>query len=172
MKRLNKSQKIRAYIAKHPQAKAKEIANAVDVTQEYVHQVVYKMKKEAKSKKVTLNSQQVAVAKDAGITPERMAELVKQHSRPKRRMQSAEPRDIVATHHTDMVNHPPHYTNHPSGVECIQITEHMNFCLGNAIKYIWRADLKGSTIEDLEKAVFYVQKEIKRRKNSQTPSST
>ena len=48
----------------------------------------------------------------------------------------------------------------------------MNFCLGNAIKYIWRADLKGSTIEDLEKAVFYVQKEIKRRKNSQTPSST
>lgn len=169
MKRLNKSQKIRAYIAKHPQAKAKEIANAVDVTQEYVHQVVYKMKKEAKSKKVTLNSQQVAVAKDAGITPERMAELVKQHSRPKRRMQSA---DIVATHHTDMVNHPPHYTNHPSGVECIQITEHMNFCLGNAIKYIWRADLKGSTIEDLEKAVFYVQKEIKRRKNSQTPSST
>ena len=169
MKRLNKSQKIRAYIAKHPQAKAKEIANAVGVTQEYVHQVVYKMKKEAKSKKVTLNSQQVAVAKDAGITPERMAELVKQHSRPKRRMQSA---DIVATHHTDMVNHPPHYTNHPSGVECIQITEHMNFCLGNAIKYIWRADLKGSTIEDLEKAVFYVQKEIKRRKNSQTPSST
>ena len=169
MKRLNKSQKIRAYIAKHPQAKANEIANAVDVTQEYVHQVVYKMKKEAKSKKVTLNSQQVAVAKDAGITPERMAELVKQHSRPKRRMQGA---DIVATHHTDMVNHPPHYTNHPSGVECIQITEHMNFCLGNAIKYIWRADLKGSTIEDLEKAVFYVQKEIKRRKNSQTPSST
>ena len=41
---------------------------------------------------------------------------------------------------TDMVNHPPHYTNHPSGVECIQITEHMNFCLGNALKYIWRAD--------------------------------
>src|SRR5581483_2936486 len=40
----------------------------------------------------------------------------------------------------DMVNHPPHYTSHPSGVECIQVTEHMNFCLGNAIKYLWRAD--------------------------------
>ncbi|HEY7709056.1 MAG TPA: DUF3310 domain-containing protein, partial [Candidatus Entotheonella sp.] len=43
----------------------------------------------------------------------------------------------------DNVNHPPHYTTHQSGVECIQITEHMGFCLGNAIKYIWRADLKG-----------------------------
>ena len=63
----------------------------------------------------------------------------------------------------DMVNHPPHYTTHPSGVECIQITEHMNFCLGNAIKYIWRADLKGNGVEDLEKAVFYLRREIERR---------
>jgi hypothetical protein len=72
----------------------------------------------------------------------------------------------------DPVNHPAHYTEHPSGVECIQITEHMNFCLGNAIKYIWRAELKGRTIEDLEKAIFYVQREINRRKNSPTPSNT
>ena len=62
----------------------------------------------------------------------------------------------------DPVNHPKHYTEHPSGVECIQITEHMNFCLGNAIKYIWRADLKGG-IEDLEKARWYVNREIERR---------
>lgn len=62
----------------------------------------------------------------------------------------------------DMVNHPPHYTAHPSGVECIQITEHMNFCLGNAIKYIWRADLKNGT-EDLKKAAWYIDREIKRR---------
>ena len=32
----------------------------------------------------------------------------------------------------DSVNHPGHYTSHPSGVECIQVTEHMNFCIGNA----------------------------------------
>lgn len=63
----------------------------------------------------------------------------------------------------DMVNHPPHYTSHPSGVECIQITEHMGFCLGNAVKYIWRADLKGDGIEDLKKAAFYIQREIERR---------
>lgn len=63
----------------------------------------------------------------------------------------------------DLVNHPPHYTNHPSGIECIQITEHMNFCLGNALKYIWRADLKNG-VEDLEKAEWYIKREIARRK--------
>lgn len=64
---------------------------------------------------------------------------------------------------SDRVNHPPHYTQHPSGVECIQITEHMNFCLGNAVKYIWRADLKGNGAEDLEKAIWYLKREIERR---------
>lgn len=65
---------------------------------------------------------------------------------------------------TDPVNHPSHYTQHPSGVECIQITEHMNFCRGNAIKYIWRAGEKGSEIQDLEKAKWYIEREIARLK--------
>ena len=60
----------------------------------------------------------------------------------------------------DPVNHPKHYTNHPSGIECIQVTRHMGFNLGNAMKYVWRADLKNG-IEDLEKAVWYLQDEIK-----------
>jgi hypothetical protein len=41
----------------------------------------------------------------------------------------------------DDVNKPRHYCGHPSGVECIEVVEHMNFCLGNAMKYIWRAPL-------------------------------
>ena len=61
----------------------------------------------------------------------------------------------------DLVNHPPHYTKHPSGAECIQITEHMNFNIGNAMKYLWRADHKNG-IEDLRKAAWYVQREIER----------
>lgn len=63
----------------------------------------------------------------------------------------------------DLVNHPPHYTSHPSGVECITVTEHMGFNLGNAVKYVWRADLKGDAIEDLKKAAWYIQREIQRR---------
>lgn len=61
----------------------------------------------------------------------------------------------------DPVN-PGHYRNHPSGVECIQITEHMNFNLGNATKYIWRAGLKGAAVEDLKKARWYLDREISR----------
>lgn len=67
----------------------------------------------------------------------------------------------------DAVNHPPHYTSHPSGIECIAVTEHMSFCVGNAIKYLWRADLKGNAIEDLEKAKWYIERELAKRKSSQ-----
>ncbi len=59
----------------------------------------------------------------------------------------------------DPVNHPSHYTGHPSGVECIRITEHYNFCIGNAIKYLWRSDLKNG-VEDLKKARWYIDREI------------
>lgn len=76
----------------------------------------------------------------------------------------------------DNVNHPTHYTSHPSGVECITITEHYNFCIGNGMKYIWRAGLKGDAgmdtlekeIEDCEKAVWYITRHInnlKKRKD-------
>lgn len=61
----------------------------------------------------------------------------------------------------DAVAMPPHYTRLP--VECIDVTEHFNFTLGNAIKYIWRADFKGKPIQDLEKAVWYLRREIDRR---------
>lgn len=64
----------------------------------------------------------------------------------------------------DPVNHPSHYTSHPSGVECITITEHYGFNIGNCIKYLWREGLKGNDIEDLEKARWYLDREIEKRK--------
>lgn len=65
---------------------------------------------------------------------------------------------------SDMVNHPQHYTSDPSGIECIQVVRHRNYNIGNAIKYLWRAGLKNEEkhIEDLKKAIFYIQDEIKR----------
>jgi hypothetical protein len=63
----------------------------------------------------------------------------------------------------DSVNHPSHYTSHPSGIECIQVTEHMSFCVGNAVKYLWRADLKKNPLEDLQKAKWYIEREIQKR---------
>lgn len=62
----------------------------------------------------------------------------------------------------DPVNHPSHYNNHPSGIETIEVTRHMNFNLGNAMKYIWRCGDKGNPMQDLEKAIWYINDEIKR----------
>lgn len=63
----------------------------------------------------------------------------------------------------DPVNHPKHYNSHPSGIEAITITRHMGFNLGNAMKYIWRADHKSNALEDLRKAQWYLNDEIAKR---------
>ena len=130
MKRLNKSAKIRRYIAKNPNAKASEIAKALDFTPNAVYQVIYKMKKRMKG----------AVEKPTP-TPTVVT-------------------DIVATHHTDMVNHPPHYTK--GGIETIDFIEakELGYNLGNVVKYITRADHKGDKHEDLCKARWYLNREI------------
>lgn len=81
-------------------------------------------------------------------------------------LQAAEPT-------VDMINHPPHYKGSAAAVtcincgerttvECIDVTRHMNFNVGNVIKYCWRLGLKGDPVEQLKKAVFYLQDEIKR----------
>ena len=66
------------------------------------------------------------------------------------------------------VEHPPHYNNHPSGVECIEVVLHMTFNVGNVIKYLWRAGLKDSepSLQDLKKARFYLDDEIERLENA------
>jgi hypothetical protein len=148
-KKPNKSQQIRAYIAKHPTAKAREVADALKLIPQYVHQVVHKMKSDAKMPLLPFTQ----------ITPERMKELVHQHTRPKHRMQGA---DIVTTHHTDMVNHPPHYK--AGGIETIDFIEAkgLGYHLGNVVKYVSRADHKGNKLEDLKKAQWYLSRAIEK----------
>lgn len=87
-------------------------------------------------------------------------------------MRSAIPEntDFPSDREDDNVNHPKHYTSHPSGVECADIAEHHDFCVGNAIKYLWRAGLKQDAdktalekeIEDLKKAKWYIDRKINR----------
>ena len=64
------------------------------------------------------------------------------------------------------VDHPKHYNQVP-GIECIDVVEHFNFNRGNAIKYIWRAGDKGDIIEDLQKALWYIHREIERVEKEQ-----
>lgn len=72
----------------------------------------------------------------------------------------------------DAVNNPAHYTSHPSGIECIEVTRHMSFNLGNVVKYLWRADHKGATLEDLKKARWYLDDEIKKREAAEAIDPT
>lgn len=60
------------------------------------------------------------------------------------------------------IDHPEHYNQHPNGYECIDVAEGFNFNLGNVIKYVWRAGLKGDAGTDLRKARWYLQREIER----------
>lgn len=77
---------------------------------------------------------------------------------------------MASKNKNDQVNHPKHYTSDPSGIECIDITRHRNFNIGNAIKYLWRVGLKedkdrkliDKQVEDLNKAVWYLVDEIHR----------
>jgi len=62
----------------------------------------------------------------------------------------------------ERIDHPAHYNQHPSGIEAIEICEHMGFNLGNAIKYLLRADHKGQKLDDLKKAAWYVNREIEK----------
>lgn len=70
---------------------------------------------------------------------------------------------------SDMVNHPPHYNSHPKGIECITVIEDNPFFnLGAAMKYLWRVSWgsKGKDIEDMRKAIWFIEKEIARRPES------
>ncbi|HRO04368.1 MAG TPA: DUF3310 domain-containing protein [Terricaulis sp.] len=58
----------------------------------------------------------------------------------------------------DAVHNPPHYNSRPDGMECIELVEMLPFCEGNAVKYIWRCDHKGSRSQDLAKARWYVER--------------
>jgi hypothetical protein len=153
LKWISNAQKIREYVAKHVDAKPKDIAEALKLKTQYVYQVLHKMKNP------------IVVDTVPRITPERMAELVYQHTRPKQRMQSAIERpapDIVAQHHTDMVNHPPHYK--AGGIETIDFIEAktLGYHLGNVVKYVSRADHKGNKLEDLKKAQWYLARAIEK----------
>jgi len=75
------------------------------------------------------------------------------------------------------VDHPPHYALNPTGIEAIEVTEHMDFLLGNTIKYIWRVAFGGKEgadpVEDLEKAAWYLERAIaKREKDERNKIST
>lgn len=129
-KKLNKTTKVLRYIKKNPNAKAKEVSQATQVSVSGVYQIIHRAK--AAATKVSKPMKVIAV--------------------------STSNRSIYDK--ADMVNHPPHYK--AGGIETIDFIEAKNlgYNLGNVVKYVSRADLKGNKLEDLQKAKWYLDRAI------------
>jgi len=131
------------YIASNPTAKARDVAKALKVSVDSVYQATYLAKKQAKSN---------------------LSSVPSKRGRPSR------VKTFFATSNksikADNVNHPPHYK--AGGIETIDFIEakSLNYNLGNVIKYITRSDLKGNKLEDLQKAQWYLNREVQTMRKS------
>jgi hypothetical protein len=134
MKKETKASKIMKYIASNPKAKAKDIAKTLKVSINSVYQATYLAKKESKLPSTNVPNAQMSLA----LFSDSQKKEVK-----------------------DNVNHPAHYKT--GGIETIDFIEakNLSYNLGNVVKYITRADLKGNKLEDLQKAQWYLNREIK-----------
>jgi len=142
-KRTNNAKRIRAYMLKHPNHTPQQIAEAVGVTRNYVYQVQHSARKAKKTLVPTV------VHRTHPVTGKAL-------------MSAAGPMIEMIEPKADPVNHPPHYK--AGGIETIDFIEakKLNYHLGNVVKYITRADHKGNRIEDLQKARWYLNREIAR----------
>ena len=168
MKKLTKTAKVLAYVKNNPNAKAIEVAKAVGVTQNSVYQIIHKSKKVAQSKpstNVPNGQMSLALFSDPPKRgrPFKLKTKLGTYTK-KNQMNLTEIRDDGRVHLvkalTDNVNHPPHYK--AGGIETIDFIEakSLNYNLGNVVKYITRADHKGNKLEDLQKAQWYLAREI------------
>jgi len=176
------SAKVRKYLAKHTTAKAQDVADATGATAQYVHNIRYMDKKKWETVLVGTSKKSIKADMEADAQFEKDQDKRRaqgwqgQHVGGKfvavpvgfngvtkedvKKAWDQANKNIIATHHTDMVNHPPHYKM--GGIETIDFIEAKGFGynLGNVVKYISRADHKGSHYEDLLKARWYLNREI------------
>jgi hypothetical protein len=150
---MNKSQQIRDYAAANPTAKASDIGAALGVKPTYVHAVLWALKQKGRVGKAEPKKGRPAPKKwktlhiSSSNTP-----IVSSHGTPIQ-IDMNEPK-------SDPVNHPAHYK--VGGIETIDFIEakRLNYNMGNAVKYITRADHKGNRKQDLEKAIWYLKREL------------
>jgi hypothetical protein len=142
MKKISNQARILKYIAKHPDAKATEISEKLNIGKSYVYLVMSKSRSEAKvalAKKEFPKSElaDFVFAMTRGRKPQRMKHIAK-----------------------DNVNQPEHYK--VGGIETIDFIEakQLGYHLGNVVKYITRADHKGNHLEDLKKAQWYLNRAV------------
>jgi hypothetical protein len=166
---MNKSQQIRDYAAANPTATGKEISTALGMKNAYVHSVLWASKRKPAPKKTRPTLKKYLTNKPI-VNPQIEAELAYAVGKGRNRvhpvtgkilMQGADPMPVTMHEpKSDPVNHPAHYK--VGGIETIDFIEakRLNYNMGNAVKYITRADHKGSRKQDLEKAIWYLKREL------------
>jgi hypothetical protein len=165
--KVTKAAQVRAYVAKNPKAKPKEISKAVGVGLQYVYTVMYNAKNKAKVKKPTLTLPKLTKAMeihkkvmDKTISKWKTMSISSSNT-PMQGVTHNVPVQIEMFEPTpDAVNHPAHYK--VGGIETIDFIEakKLNYNIGNVVKYLTRADYKGNRKQDLEKAIWYLQREL------------
>ena len=164
IKKIPMSKQILQYVAANPNAKPKDIAKALDATTAYVYTVLWNAKKKAAKNRITITATQAVLAQKAGIPLMEYAKSLIEAKKKKLervpKMLSNDMQIEMFEPATDPVNHPAHYK--VGGIETIDFIEakKLGYNLGNVVKYLTRADHKGNRKQDLEKAMWYLTREI------------
>jgi len=173
-----KRSKIAAYLLENPTASIREVAALFGVTYQQAYVVsraergllrkkkVVKAKskmgkKKVVAKKIVVKKLTDKIDSEPQITGDKFADIAYNLSKGRVHYSTAEPLFVSApTSEVDLINQPPHYTK--GGIETIDFIEakELNYNLGNVVKYVTRSGLKGTRIEDLKKAVWYLEREI------------
>lgn len=186
-RKVSRAAKMRKYFTDNPTATASEVAKKFKTSYQIAYLIKRGM---AEPKKIKLKASEVEAANKLGVsTVEYAKEKIKLMNKPKRKPKlkrtpppipasrdgftyswintsalSEEHKDALAAQlsvpQNDLVNHPAHYKM--GGIETIDFIEakNLNYNLGNVVKYITRADHKGNRKQDLEKAAWYLNREI------------
>lgn len=160
----SRAAKMREYFTANPLATPSEVAKKFKTT----YQVAYMCKRGMKPKKIVLQRAEVEVANRLGVSTadyaKQKAKILKERKRAPRwetiAMTSSNTPITMEEPQADPVNHPAHYK--VGGMETIDFIEAkgLTYHLGNAVKYISRADHKGNRKQDLEKAKWYLERAI------------
>ena len=148
---MSKAQEVRAYMTKHPNATAKEVATKLKVGASYVYALRAEMARRMPKVGDTIGGLTLTKKDNDKFRWERVAVVSSNTPLPVTMEEPA----------SDPVNHPAHYK--VGGIETIDFIEakKLNYNLGNAVKYITRADHKGNRKQDLEKALWYINRELR-----------
>lgn len=162
-KKLSTTAKIKAYILENPTAASRDIADRFGVKSTYVSTIKWNLKQKPKENVQKFLGVTIATEDIPKLTDEqasRLADNFKKMAKGRPRLQSNKPLIMEYTPPSDPVNHPAHYK--AGGIETIDFIEakKLGYNLGNVVKYITRADLKGNTLQDLRKAQWYLERAI------------